>query len=173
MIPRLTLASAFVMMGLFGTGCVVKTGEAADDPHHHHHHHDSPPPKKDPPKKQESKKEAPAPTPAAPEEKWEKLSETIANGKNDVDTVILGKSEGTFRRLRLTVTNSNLVMKDMVVHFADNTTFSPTTRLEFKEGATSREIDLPGGRRVIKTVDFKYSDGKGTGNAHIEMFGLR
>jgi hypothetical protein len=59
----------------------------------------------------------------------------------------------------------------VVVTFGDGTTFSPKTKLVFGQGATSRVIDLPGGKRTIKRVDFKYANLPGGGRAQIELWG--
>lgn len=175
MISRLTPALALVAL-MVSSGCTIRTGEAANEPHHHHK---SPPPAPPPPKKKaEPKAEAKAPPKAEPEykeaapEKWEKLGEATANGKSDHDVVEIGRREGTFRALRFKVKNSNVKMQNVVVHFADGENWSPTTRVEFSEGSTSNIIDLPGKRRVIKSVNFRYSDGKGSGNGIVEVWGI-
>lgn len=113
------------------------------------------------------------PTPAADSDKvkWEKLGEGTANGKNDKDVIQVGRAEGKFSAIRFKVTNSGVKLQDVVVHFADGTKFSPTTKLEFKEGENSNVIDLPGSRRAIKSVNFRYSDSKGSGNAQVEVWG--
>lgn len=103
---------------------------------------------------------------------WEKLGEATANGKNDHDSVPVGRSEGTFKSIKLRVKNSNVKMSDVVIYFTDGTKYSPSTRVEFKEGEWSKPIDLPGSRRTIKSVNFKYSDGAGSGSGIVEVWGL-
>ena len=177
MISRLTPALALVTL-VYASGCVVKTGDAADDPHHHHReHHDSspppPPPKREKPAehKEEPKPVTPPATPPPAEEKWTKLGESTANGKNDHDVVSVTDTT-KFRAIKLVIKNSDVVLKDVVVHFADGSKFSPETKTDVKEGQMSRTIDLPGDRRTIKSVNFKYSDGKGSGRATIEVWGI-
>ena len=190
---------AFALIALVGaSGCTIRTGEAADP--HHHNHRKSPPPPPPKKTRSEPKKAEPAPEPArgrgidvdapsrgvpvpSPAERpaddkviktkdgWEKLGEATANGKNDRDVIQVGRSEGTFSSIRLRVTNSNVKMSDVVIHFADGTKYSPTTRVEFKEGEWSKPIDLPGKRRVIKSVNFRYSDASGSGNGVVEVYG--
>lgn len=60
----------------------------------------------------------------------------------------------------------------MVVTFSNNQKFSPQLRQRFAEGSGTRVIDLPGERRAIKQIDFKYRsinrrEGKGT----VEVYG--
>ena len=59
----------------------------------------------------------------------------------------------------------------MVVVFGDGTSFSPDTRLTFGQGSWSRDIDLPGGNRVIKRVEFRYGNLPGGGRAQLELWG--
>jgi hypothetical protein len=63
-------------------------------------------------------------------------------------------------------------MSDMVVTFGDGQTFSPQIRQRFDENTTTREIDLPGDRRVIRSVDFNYrSLNRREGRATVYLYG--
>lgn len=149
MLPRtiVPLLASLLVSGL-GAGCVIHTGEDVHDP-------------------------APARAPrASSNDRWELLGTGTANGRNDHDVVLVGRAEGTFRAIRFKVRNSNVRMSDVVVHFSDGTTYSPGTRTVFAEGVTSNTIDLPGGRRSIRSVNFRYSDSAGTGNGVVEVWGI-
>lgn len=102
---------------------------------------------------------------------WEKLGERTVDGKMDHDTIHVGRAEGRFSAIQLKVEHSALELFDVVVTFGDNTSFSPTTRLVFANGQTSRVIDLPGDKRVIRKVDFKYGNLPGGGRAQLELWG--
>src|SRR3989442_13203198 len=56
--------------------------------------------------------------------------------------VILAASEGRFRSIRLVVAGGDLELFDVKITFGDGETFSPATRLYFKENSRSRTIDL-------------------------------
>jgi hypothetical protein len=104
---------------------------------------------------------------------WVELGERVVNGKADRDIIHVGRREGRFRQLQFVVERSNLEMYDMIVYFGDGSSYSPPTRLAFHAGQASRVIDLPGGARVIKRVEFRYGnmrdhDGR---NARIVLFG--
>jgi len=101
---------------------------------------------------------------------WEKLGELSVNGTGDRDSLPVGRAEGRFAKLRLRVLHSALKMHNVVVVFDDGTSFSPDTRLVFNAGTTSSVIDLPGTRRAIRRVDFRYSDLAGGGRAHVEVW---
>lgn len=130
---------------LLASGCVIKTGDAARDP---------------------------APHRSTSNDRWEKLGQGTASGRNDHDVVNVGRSEGTFRAIRFKVRNSSVRMTDVVVHFTDGTKYSPGTRTVFSEGTVSNTIDLPGGRRGIASVNFRYSDGAGSGDGVVEVWGI-
>jgi len=102
---------------------------------------------------------------------WEKLGERNVDGKVDRDTIAVGRADGRFSAIQIKVEHSALEMFDVVVHFGDGTSFSPPTRLVFRNGETSRVIDLPGDKRVIKKIDFKYGNLPGGGRAQVELWG--
>jgi hypothetical protein len=105
-------------------------------------------------------------------EGWELLGKGEADFKKDRDRIDIGRREGTFRALRLVVRGAPLEMSDMVVTFGDGQTFSPKIKQNFDERTTSREIDLPGDRRAIRSVDFTYrSPDRGEGRATVYVYG--
>ncbi len=101
---------------------------------------------------------------------WEKLGERIVNGGADRDVIPVGRAEGKFTKINLVVEHSSLEMFDIVVRFGDGTDFSPNVRHVFGENTRSRVIDLPGGNRVIRAVEFKYGNLAGGGRAQIELW---
>ena len=101
---------------------------------------------------------------------WDKLGERMVDGKGDKDTIAVGRGDGRFSAIQLKVEQSALELLDVVVTFGDGSTFSPPTRLVFGNGTTSRVIDLPGDKRVIKKVDFKYANLPKGGRAQIELW---
>jgi hypothetical protein len=102
---------------------------------------------------------------------WKKLGERTVNGKFDKDAMEVGGDEGTFTAIRVKVEGSALEMYDIKVLFKNGDVFSPATRLVFGKDSWTRVIDLPGDRRVIKRVEFKYGNLPGGGNARVELWG--
>jgi hypothetical protein len=103
---------------------------------------------------------------------WELLGERVAEFKMDRDRIEVGRREGRFSTLRVAVKGAPLEMYDMVVTFADGNTFTPNIKHNFNENSWSREIDLPGDRRVIKSVDFRYrSSAPREGRATVLLYG--
>jgi hypothetical protein len=85
---------------------------------------------------------------------WVQLGTTRVDFKKDRDVIEVGRDEGKFTRLRLEARDGDLVVENVKVVFNSGETFSPEVRHVFKEGARTRVIDLPGGARVIRQVEF-------------------
>ena len=103
---------------------------------------------------------------------WELLGQREADLRMDRDRIEVGRREGTFREIRVAVRGAPVELYNVVVTFADGNTFSPNLRQRFDENASSREIDLPGDRRVIRSVDFAYrSLNRREGRATVMLYG--
>jgi hypothetical protein len=103
---------------------------------------------------------------------WELLGRREVDFKGDRDRIEVGRSEGKFRQVRFTVKGGAIEMRDMVVTFGDGKKFSPNLRHHFDEKSSSRVIDLPGDRRVIRSVDFVYrSTSHRDGRATVSLYG--
>jgi len=112
--------------------------------------------------------------PAANQAAWEHLGMRRVNFRLDHD-VILAATEGRFRSIRIVVAGGDLELFDVKITFGDGETFSPATRLYFKENSRSRTIDLPGAARIIRRIDFYYRSvpGGGQGRAMVHVYGRR
>jgi hypothetical protein len=89
------------------------------------------------------------------EGEWEKLGQKEAGRKEERDLIEV-TSATRFTALSFKVDDGDLEIADIKVTFEDDTTFSPDTRLTFREGQRSGKIDLPGKSRSIKRVRFLY-----------------
>jgi len=103
--------------------------------------------------------------------RWRSLGKRTIHGKVDHDTIVVGAAKRPLRVLKFTVKGSALELHKIVVTFANGQKYSPDTRLVFKKGSWSRTIDLPGKDRVVKKVDFYYSNLPRGGRAHIKLLG--
>ncbi|HYT83695.1 MAG TPA: hypothetical protein VEK86_09595 [Gemmatimonadales bacterium] len=97
---------------------------------------------------------------------WDHLGMRPVDFHVDHDAVV-AVGRGTFRSIRIDVEGGDLELFDIKVTFGNGETFSPATRLYFREGTRSRVIDLPGAARIIRRVDFFYRSvfGGGAGGA--------
>jgi len=115
----------------------------------------------------------PAPTPGMLDTSgWELLGRRQVNFSADRDVVVVTAARGAFTRLMVVVRDQALEMFDIRVTFRNGDRFSPATRLVFGEDTRSRIIDLPGGRRIVKRIDFAYkSVGAARERALVEIWG--
>jgi hypothetical protein len=104
--------------------------------------------------------------------RWDKLGERWVDGRVDRDVIHVGRREGRFRRLQLVVEHSALEMYDVRIVFGDGSVYSPPTRIVFSPGSKTRVIDLPGGARAIRRVEFAYGNLPGGGRAQVEVWGV-
>ena len=118
---------------------------------------------------------SPAPTTlAAPAGTWDHLGMRPVDFRVDHDA-ITAVGQGAFRAIRIDVEGGDLEMFDVKVTFGNGETFSPSTRLYFREGTRSREIDLPGAARIVRRIDFFYRSAPftGQGRAIVQVYGRR
>ena len=101
---------------------------------------------------------------------WNKLGERWVDGTRDRDVIPVGARAGAYRRIMIVVENSALEMQDVVVRFDDGSAFSPPTRHVFAANTRSHVIDLPGTRRNIRSVEFRYGNLPGGGRAQAELW---
>ncbi len=102
---------------------------------------------------------------------WTMLGQRVVQGAGDHDQIRVGAREGKFTALMVVVEGSELEIHDMKVTFGNGETMDPNIRHFFKENSLTRQIDLPGNQRAIKTIDFKYSNLPGGGRAKVQVWG--
>ncbi|HVO93541.1 MAG TPA: hypothetical protein VMT22_11905 [Terriglobales bacterium] len=103
---------------------------------------------------------------------WELLGQREADLRVEHDRIEVGRREGSFREIRLAVRGAPVEIYNVVVTFGDGKTFSPNLRLRFDENSASRDIDLPGDRRFIRSVDLAYrSLSRREGRAAVMLYG--
>jgi len=107
---------------------------------------------------------------AEPRGDWRKLGERWVDGTHDRDVIAVGAREGAYRRIMIVVEHSPLEMYDVTVRFTDGGTYSPATRHVFGANTHSHVIDLPGSRRTIRSVEFRYGNLPGRGRAQAELW---
>lgn len=102
------------------------------------------------------------------------LGERVVGFRVDRDVLGVGSDTGAFRKLRFVVRDAPIAVYNMHIEFGNGQVVDVPTRLEFRRGGESREIDLPGDQRYIKTVQFLYETlGRRQGRARVQIFGVR
>ncbi|MDC8004305.1 DUF2541 family protein [Aureisphaera galaxeae] len=87
---------------------------------------------------------------------WVRIGTKKVDYKLDRDVMHVGLDDGRFKKLKLMVSNGNLNMHRMVVHYANGSKQEIELRHNFSRKSTSRVIDLKGNKRIIKKIVFIY-----------------
>ena len=106
---------------------------------------------------------------------WRLLGHTQAKFSADHDAIYIAGPYDFFRRLKFKVTDAPINMVRMIVRYDDGgLPENIDIRFNIPQGGESRVIDLKGGRRKLKSVEFWY-DTKGilNGRADVTLFGLK
>jgi len=106
---------------------------------------------------------------------WKVLGTTHANHTADHDAIIVAGPYDYFRKLKFKVTDAPLNMLRMAVTYDDGGLPEKIdVRYNIPQGGESRVIDLRGGKRKLRSVEFWY-DTKGflRGKADVTLFGMK
>ncbi len=106
---------------------------------------------------------------------WKNLGTTHANHSADHDRIIVRGPYDYFRKLKFKVKDAPLQMTRMIVRYDDRGAPEKIeTRYNIPKNGESRVIDLRGGKRKIKSIEFWY-DTKGflQGTADVTVYGLK
>ncbi|MGA2642141.1 MAG: hypothetical protein ABSG21_14710 [Spirochaetia bacterium] len=95
--------------------------------------------------------------------------------RGDHDVIEVGDYDGFFRSLVLVVENNDVELFNLVVVYGNGERERIDTRLIFREGSRSRVIDLEGGKRRIRNVQFTYKTVGSwrDGRARVVLYGMR
>src|SRR5712671_3792951 len=83
-------------------------------------------------------------TPTRPAAAWDLLGSRRVSFAVDRDVIDVGLPEGTFNAIRIEVDGGTLEMYNIVLTFGNGDTWSPNTRVVFRQGSWTRLIELPG-----------------------------
>jgi hypothetical protein len=106
---------------------------------------------------------------------WRNLGTISAKSSGDHDVILIKGPYDYFRRLKFKVTDSKIEIREMLVRYDDNGAPERIeVRQEIPKGGESRVIDLRGGKRKLKSVEFWYKDkGFMNGKADVTLFGIK
>lgn len=107
-------------------------------------------------------------------EKWVFLGQRHVNDKAERDTVEVTASEGTFEAVKLRVKRHAVRFYRVTVIYGAGTSDDLELRDVIPAGGESRVLDLRGGNRVIKRIEFAYeAKTLGRKGAVVEVYGRR
>jgi hypothetical protein len=106
---------------------------------------------------------------------WRLLGTTQAKFVADHDAIIVSGPYDFFRKIKFKVTDAPLTIVRMYVRYDDGG--SPEkieTRYVIAQGGESRIIELRGGKRKLKSIEFWYdTQGVVNGRADVTLFGMK
>lgn len=104
---------------------------------------------------------------------WTLLGNRTVTDKKDHDTIIVTAARGSFNAIKLEVTGHAVDFQRVVIHFRNGEDQKLDLRNTIPAGGSSRDIDIEGANRIIKSIDFWYDAhtlGKG-GHAVVRTLG--
>ncbi len=113
-------------------------------------------------------------TEARPWDNWRELGSVKAGHHADHDRIEINGPHDTFRKIKIKVEGSDMKLRKMVVVYEDGAPENIQIRDDIKKGGESRPIDLKGGKRKLKSVEFWF-EAKGflSGKAEVYLFGSK
>jgi len=91
-----------------------------------------------------------------PPDEWKFIGDKIVNYGLDRDVIRFGDMNDDFRQIRFHVTNAPLRIFDMKIYFDNGDVQDVALRSVIPQGGDSRIIDLVGGLRHLKKIEFHY-----------------
>jgi hypothetical protein len=105
---------------------------------------------------------------------WVRLGDKRVDGRSDHDKISVGSSDGTFRALKIRVEGAPVDFQRVVVHFRNGTDEELQFRERINAGGETRALDLNGGSRVIKSVEFWYERANwGSRTPRVQLYGRK
>lgn len=105
---------------------------------------------------------------------WIALGDAKVHGHVDHDEIWVTDAQGNFKAIKLFVKNEGIDFDRVIVHFGNGGHDVIPIKNFIPAGGETRVIDLPGGDRVIKKVEFYYKSNAATSQkARVVLFGRR
>ena len=105
--------------------------------------------------------------------RWTYLGDSHVDGSVDHDSIRVGRSDGSFRAIRLRVNGGAINFERVIVRFGNGTQEEIPIRSRISDGGQTRAIDLPGERRMIQSVDLWYSKDRWSRRPKVTLYGMR
>jgi hypothetical protein len=105
---------------------------------------------------------------------WVKLGKVTATHAADHDTIRVEGRNDDFRKLKFRVSDSPLNLHRIIVTYDNGGSEKLEVRENIPKGGETRDIDLQGGKRSIRTIQFWYDTrGLFNGKADVTAYGKR
>jgi hypothetical protein len=104
--------------------------------------------------------------------RWELIGARAVSDRVETDSIAVTRAKGTFTALQFRVERRAVQFRSMKIHFANGDTQDVELRDVVPAGGHSRVIDVQGGDRIVRSVEFRYDAQSLSGRpATIKLFG--
>jgi len=105
---------------------------------------------------------------------WDKLGSAKVTGASDHDEIWVTGIEGSYTAIKLFVENEGIDFDRVLVTYGNGTKDELEIRNFIKAGGETRVLDLRGGERVIRKIEFWYKSNPNTKRkAQVIAYGRR
>lgn len=87
---------------------------------------------------------------------WEKLGTKTVDMKADHDVLMVTFHEGFYSKVKFVIRKAPLHLKNVNIVFGNGDNKNIVFNKRFNAGSTTRIIDLPGNKRIIKKIKLNY-----------------
>ena len=105
---------------------------------------------------------------------WKFIGDKNVRFGIDHDVIHCGVVNDNFRQIKLKVTDGPIKIYDMKVYFDNGDVQDVSIRNQIRQGGESRIIDLTGGLRGLKKIEFTYeTKGVARGRSRVAVWGRK
>ncbi len=105
---------------------------------------------------------------------WKFIGDKNVRFGVDRDVIHCGNVNDDFRQIKLKVTDGPLKVYDMKIYFDNDEVQDVSIRNQIRKGGESRLIDLTGGLRHLKKIEFWYeTKGFARGRSRVAVWGRK
>ena len=104
---------------------------------------------------------------------WVMLGTAHVDKSEDHKTIHVGGAAGQFHNIQMRVNGGAVDFQRVVVHFGDGTQEELAVAERVRSGGKTRELDLPGERRTIDSVELRYSKENLDTRPEVSLYGAR
>ena len=112
-------------------------------------------------------------SPVAHAKHWVLLGTAHVDKSEDHKTIHVGSEAGRFHSIQLRVTGGAVEFQRVIVHFGDSSHEELAVAEPVASGGKTRELDLPGERRTIDSVELRYSKENLDARPEVALYGAR